>query len=26
VIVGPVDSSEPENAAILGELVKPLLD
>jgi hypothetical protein len=25
VIVGPVDSSDPENAAILGELVKPLL-
>jgi alkanesulfonate monooxygenase SsuD/methylene tetrahydromethanopterin reductase-like flavin-dependent oxidoreductase (luciferase family) len=25
-IVGPVDSSDPENAAILGELVKPLLD
>ena len=26
VIVGPVDSSNPENAAVLGELVKPLLD
>jgi alkanesulfonate monooxygenase SsuD/methylene tetrahydromethanopterin reductase-like flavin-dependent oxidoreductase (luciferase family) len=25
VIVGPVDSSDPDNAAILGELVKPLL-
>ena len=25
VIVGPVDSSEPDNAALLGELVKPLL-
>jgi alkanesulfonate monooxygenase SsuD/methylene tetrahydromethanopterin reductase-like flavin-dependent oxidoreductase (luciferase family) len=25
VIVGPVDSSDPENASILGELVKPLL-
>jgi alkanesulfonate monooxygenase SsuD/methylene tetrahydromethanopterin reductase-like flavin-dependent oxidoreductase (luciferase family) len=25
VIVGPVDSSDPENAGILGELVKPLL-
>ncbi len=24
-IVGPVDSSEPDNAALLGELVKPLL-
>ncbi len=26
VITGPVDSSEPDNAAILGELVRPLLD
>jgi alkanesulfonate monooxygenase SsuD/methylene tetrahydromethanopterin reductase-like flavin-dependent oxidoreductase (luciferase family) len=26
VIVGAVDSSDPDNAAILGELVKPLLD
>jgi alkanesulfonate monooxygenase SsuD/methylene tetrahydromethanopterin reductase-like flavin-dependent oxidoreductase (luciferase family) len=25
VIVGPVDSSNPDNAAILGEVVKPLL-
>ena len=25
VIVGPVDSSDPDNAALLGELVKPLL-
>jgi alkanesulfonate monooxygenase SsuD/methylene tetrahydromethanopterin reductase-like flavin-dependent oxidoreductase (luciferase family) len=25
VIVGPVDSSDPDNAAVLGELVKPLL-
>ena len=25
VIVGPVDSSNPDNAALLGELVKPLL-
>jgi alkanesulfonate monooxygenase SsuD/methylene tetrahydromethanopterin reductase-like flavin-dependent oxidoreductase (luciferase family) len=25
VIVGPVDSSDPDNAGILGELVKPLL-
>jgi alkanesulfonate monooxygenase SsuD/methylene tetrahydromethanopterin reductase-like flavin-dependent oxidoreductase (luciferase family) len=25
VIVGPVDSSDPDNARILGELVKPLL-
>jgi alkanesulfonate monooxygenase SsuD/methylene tetrahydromethanopterin reductase-like flavin-dependent oxidoreductase (luciferase family) len=26
VIVGPVDSSDPDNAIALGELVKPLLD
>lgn len=26
VIVGPVDSSDPDNATALGELVKPLLD
>jgi alkanesulfonate monooxygenase SsuD/methylene tetrahydromethanopterin reductase-like flavin-dependent oxidoreductase (luciferase family) len=26
VMIGPVDSSEPDNAAILGELVRPLLD
>ena len=25
VIVGPVDSSDPDNAALLGELVQPLL-
>jgi alkanesulfonate monooxygenase SsuD/methylene tetrahydromethanopterin reductase-like flavin-dependent oxidoreductase (luciferase family) len=25
VIIGPVDSSDPDNAGILGELVKPLL-
>jgi len=25
VIVGPVDSSDPDNASLLGELVKPLL-
>jgi alkanesulfonate monooxygenase SsuD/methylene tetrahydromethanopterin reductase-like flavin-dependent oxidoreductase (luciferase family) len=25
VIVGPVDSSDPDNASVLGELVKPLL-
>jgi alkanesulfonate monooxygenase SsuD/methylene tetrahydromethanopterin reductase-like flavin-dependent oxidoreductase (luciferase family) len=25
VIVGPVDSSDPENAVVLGERVKPLL-
>lgn len=25
VIVGPVDSSDPDNAAVLGDLVKPLL-
>jgi alkanesulfonate monooxygenase SsuD/methylene tetrahydromethanopterin reductase-like flavin-dependent oxidoreductase (luciferase family) len=26
VIVGPVDSSDPDNAAVLGERVKPLLE